>query len=184
MVRVQTAGQEKRFLLDTAATSILNLQAFSAGKSKRISVTSWSGSAATSAREVTLSDFKLGNHTLHDWKLPAIDLSPIGKACHGEIDGILGVGLPDRFGVTIDLQRKVASLKLAPSDSQGTFAEMGEAMHHCDVAFNEARAANWKIASILRLCCIRRMGRIAAEGRLCSTGTNPTSKSRMPHILK
>jgi hypothetical protein len=140
VVRVRAAGQELRFLLDTGATTILNLKAFSAGTSKKISVASWRGAAATSAREVTLSDFQLGNHTLHDVKLPAIDLSPIGKACGGEIDGILGVDFMDRMGVTIDLQRKVAVLKLSPSDTAGKFAEMEEAMHHCDVAFNEARA--------------------------------------------
>ena len=140
VVRVKVAGQDMRFLLDTGATTILNLKAFSAGTSKKIRVDSWRGAAATSAREVSLPDFKLGGHTLHELKLPAIDLSPIGKACGGEIDGILGVDLLDRLGVTIDLQRKVASMKLAPSDSQGMFAEMEEAMHHCNVAFNEARA--------------------------------------------
>jgi len=140
VVRVKAGGQEKRFLLDTGATTILNLRAFSTGTSKKISIDSWRGSAATSAREVTLADFTLGNHTLHDLKLPAIDLSPIGKACGGEIDGILGVDLMDRMGVTIDLQHKVAVLKLPPSDTAGQFAEMEEAMHHCDVAFNEGRA--------------------------------------------
>jgi hypothetical protein len=59
----------------------------------------------------------------------------------GQIDGILGVDLLDRLGVTIDLQRRVASLQLAPSDSQGMLSEMEEAMHHCNVAFNEARAS-------------------------------------------
>jgi Aspartyl protease/SnoaL-like domain len=142
VVRVKAAGQDMRFLLDTGATTILNLKAFSAGTAKRIRVDSWRGAAARSAREVTLPDFKLGSHTLYDLKLPAIDLSPIGKACGGEIDGILGVDLLDRLGVTIDLQRRVASLKLAPSDTQGMFAEMEEAMHHCNVAFNEARASD------------------------------------------
>ncbi len=141
VVRVKAAGQEKRFLLDTGATTILNIKAFSSGTSTKISVDSWQGSAATSARQVTLADFTLGNHTLHDLKLPAIDLSPIGKACGGAIDGILGVDLMDRMGVTIDLQRQVAVLKLSPSDTEGEFAEMEQAMHHCDLAFNQARAA-------------------------------------------
>jgi hypothetical protein len=155
-----------RFLLDTGATTILNLKAFSAGTSKKIRVDSWRGAAATSAREVSLPDFKLGGHTLHELKLPAIDLSPIGKACGGEIDGILGVDLLDRLGVTIDLQRKVARMKLAPSDSQGMFAEMEEAMHHCNVAFNERRGpAIWKTASIRRLSSIHPMENTAAVSR-------------------
>jgi hypothetical protein len=141
VVRVKTAGQEMRFLLDTGATTILNLNSFSSGSVKEIRIDSWRGAAATSAREVTLPEFKLGNHTLHDLKLPAIDLSPIGKACGGQIDGLLGVDLMDRMGVTIDLQRKVAILKLAPSDTQGEFAAMEEGMHHCNEAFNHARAA-------------------------------------------
>ena len=98
-------------------------------------------SAATSAREVSLREFQLGSHQLHDLKLPAIDLSPIGKACGGAIDGILGVDLLDRMGVTIDLQRKVAVLNLAPADSKARFGEMESAMHHCNVAFNQAKAS-------------------------------------------
>jgi hypothetical protein len=142
VVRANVAGQEMRFLLDTGATTVLNLKAFSAGTTKKIRIDSWRGAAATSAREVTIPEFKLGSHTLRDLKLPAIDLSPIGKACGGEIDGLLGVDLLDRLGVTIDLQRKVASLELAPSDTQGMYAEMESAMHHCNVAFNEARASD------------------------------------------
>lgn len=141
VVRVGVAGQDMRFLLDTGATTVLNLKAFSSGTSKKIRVDSWRGAAATSAREVSLPDFKLGSHTLHDLKLPAIDLSPIGKACGGEIDGILGVDLLDRLGVTIDLQRKIASMQLAPTDPKGMYAEMEQAMHPCNMAFNEARAA-------------------------------------------
>jgi len=141
VVQVKVAGQEMLFLLDTGATTILNLKAFSAGTSKKIHVDSWQGSAATSAREVSLPEFQLGSHQLHDLKLPAIDLSPIGKACGGEIDGILGVDLLDRMGVTIDLQRKVAVLNLAPADSKARFDEMESAMHHCNVAFNQAKAS-------------------------------------------
>jgi hypothetical protein len=139
VVQVKVTGQDMRFLLDTGATTILNLKAFSAGTSKKISVESWQGSAATSAREVSLPDFQLGSHVLHELKLPAIDLSPIGKACGGTIDGILGVDLLDRMDVTIDLQRKVAVLNLGPADSKARFAEMEMAMDHCNVAFNEAK---------------------------------------------
>lgn len=141
VVRATVAGQDARFLLDTGATTVLNLKSFSGDATRKIRIDSWRGVAATSAREVTIPDFKLGSHTLHDLKLPAIDLSPIGKACGGQIDGLLGVDLMDRLGVTIDLERKVATLKVAPSDTQGMYAEMEGAMHHCNVAFNEANAA-------------------------------------------
>ena len=140
VVQVKAARQEMHFLLDTGATTILNLKAFSSGISTQIHVDSWQGAAATSAREVWLPDFQLGSHALHDLKLPAIDLSPIGKACGGAIDGILGVDLLDRMGVTIDLQRRVAVLNLTPADSKSKFDEMEAAMHHCNVAFNQANA--------------------------------------------
>jgi len=140
VVRVKVTGQPMRFLLDTGATTIHNLKAFSSGTAKKIHIDSWQGPAATSAREVTLPDFQLGTHTLHDLKLPAIDLSPIGKACAGEVDGILGVDLLDRMGVTIDLQRKVAVLHLSPSDPKSLYEEMESAMHHCTLAFNQGRA--------------------------------------------
>ena len=139
VVAVKVAGQEMRFLLDTGATTILNIKAFSTGTSAKIQVDSWQGTAATSARRVTLPDFQLGSHILHDLKLPAIDLSPIGKACGGTIDGILGVDLLDRMGVTIDLQRKVAVLNLTPADSKARYDEMEKAMDHCNVAFNEGK---------------------------------------------
>ena len=108
VVKVKVAGQNRRFLLDTAATTILNLKSFTSGESKQIHIYSWSGNAATGAREVLLPQVELGTHQLHDLKLPAIDLSPIGKACGGQIDGILGVDLLDQMGMTIDLKRRVA----------------------------------------------------------------------------
>jgi len=81
IVKVRIDGVDMRFLLDTAATSMLNLKSFSSGRSKEIQVTSWSGTAATSAREVFLPEILFGDHRLRDLRLPAIDLSPIGNAC-------------------------------------------------------------------------------------------------------
>src|SRR5262249_45494922 len=109
VVKVRIDGTDMRFLLDTAATTVLNLKSFSSGRSKEIRVSSWSGTAATSAREVAVPEFAFGEHHLRDLKLPAIDLSPIANACGGKIDGILGVDLLDKMGVTIDLKRRVAS---------------------------------------------------------------------------
>lgn len=124
------------FCLDTGATTILNLKSFSSGRSKQIQVTSWSGTAATSAREVSLPEVTLGTHRLRDLKLPAIDLSPIGKACGSQIDGILGVGLVDKMGVTIDLKRQVASLGEQTLDAKAAYTEMEMNMHRCNVAFD------------------------------------------------
>src|SRR5438045_3228238 len=62
VIIVRIDGADMRFLLDTGATSILNLKSFSSGRSKQITVSSWSGTAATSAREVSIPELILGNH--------------------------------------------------------------------------------------------------------------------------
>ena len=136
VVKLRIDGADMRFLLDTAATTMLNLKSFSSGRSKHVQITSWSGTAATSAREVSLPELMLGTHRLRDLKLPAIDLSPIGKACGGQIDGILGVDLLDKMGVTIDLKRHVASLREETPDAKAVYAEMESNMRHCNVAFD------------------------------------------------
>jgi hypothetical protein len=140
VVRVKIAGSEMRFLLDTGATTILNLRSFASGGSKEIDVSSWNGTAATSAREVRLPELALGSHRLKDLKLPAIDLSPIGKACGGRIDGILGVDLLDKMGVTIDLKRQVASMGPPDTDARALYGQMEAHMHHCAEAFEQGNA--------------------------------------------
>ena len=140
IVRVHAADAEWRFLVDTGATTILNLKSFSSGVSKEIHIDSWKGRAGTSAREVSLPELQLGTHVLHDVKLPAIDLSPIGEACGGRVDGILGVDLLDRFGVTIDLKRQKALLEGAEIDARAQYDVMEKDMHPCLVAFNQGDA--------------------------------------------
>jgi hypothetical protein len=140
VVKVQIDGADMRFLLDTGATTMLNLKSFSSGRSQKIQVTSWSGTAATSAREVSLPEFVLGAHRLRDLALPAIDLSPIGKACGGQIDGILGVDLLDKMGVTIDLKRQVATAGAQTPDARTLYDQMELGMHHCMMAFEAGRA--------------------------------------------
>src|SRR5215472_14104013 len=139
VVRVKIDNVEMRFLLDTGATTILNLTSFTTGRSKQIQVTSWSGTAATSAREVRLPELVLGGHRLKDLRLPAIDLSPIGKACGAKIDGILGVDLLDKMGVTIDLKRQVASMAPAAdaTDAKLVYGQMEGQMHRCAEAFEQ-----------------------------------------------
>ena len=141
IVKLRIDGADMRFLLDTAATSMLNLKTFSSGRSKEIQVTSWSGTAATSAREVFLPEILFGDHQLRDLRLPAMDLSPIGNACGGKIDGILGVDLLDKMGVTIDLKRRVASVSPPPGNAGAAYGQMEAAMHHCTSAFESGNTA-------------------------------------------
>ena len=140
VAKVQINGTELRFLVDTAATTMLNLKSFSSGRVKEIEVTSWNGTSATSAREVTVHELALGSHRLQNLKLPAIDLSPIGTACGGKIDGILGVDLIGKMGVTIDLKRQVASLGAGPVNPRAAYDQMEESMAPCMSAFDQGKA--------------------------------------------
>src|SRR6266849_11136004 len=140
VVKVRIGSTDMRFLVDTAATTMLNLKSFSSGRLKEVQITSWSGTAATSAREVSIPELSLGTHHLRDLKLPAIDLSPIGNACGGSIDGILGVDLLDKMGVTIDLKRRVASVGPPPANAGVLYDQMEAAMRHCTAAFESGNA--------------------------------------------
>jgi uncharacterized protein (TIGR02246 family) len=139
VVTMKVAGQNRRFLLDTAATTILNVKSFASGGPKQVEITSWSGTAPAKGGEVYLSEVELGTRKLRDLKLSAVDLTPIGKACGGQIDGILGVDLLDQVGMTIDLKRRVAVIGTAaePGDSVDAFREAERDMGSCIVAFNQ-----------------------------------------------
>jgi len=143
VVKVRIGSSEMRFLVDTASTTILNLKSFNSGRRKEIQIYSWSGTATTSAREVSISELTLGSHHLRDLRLPAVDLSPIGNACGGPIDGILGVDLLDKMAVTIDLKRQVASLGEDSADPKIAYAELENSMRSCGTAFNEGKVAEF-----------------------------------------
>ncbi len=139
MIEVQVAGLHKWFLVDTAATSILNLESFASGQARDIHVTSWSGTLATSAKEVTLPDLTVGRTKLLEVKLPAIDLSAIGRACGRKIDGILGVDLLGKLGASINLKEQTIHVATA-DEAHGAqmVTAMQDEMHRCVDAFNES----------------------------------------------
>ncbi|MGA7766497.1 MAG: nuclear transport factor 2 family protein [Candidatus Sulfotelmatobacter sp.] len=124
------------FLLDTASTTTLNLKSFSSGRSKRIPVTTWTGTTTADGRQISLPELTVGNHPFRDLMLPAVDLSAIEQACGRRIDGILGFDLLDKMDMTINLKRQVASVDMSPAEIQAEFAEMQEAMHLCNDAFH------------------------------------------------
>ena len=142
VVKVRIGSTDMRFLVDTGATTVLNLKSFAGAGIKGIQITSWSGTTLTNAREVSLPDLMVGAYHLRDLKLPAIDLSPIGKACGRPIDGILGMDLLDKMEITIDLKRKI--LASNPSDPKAVYAEMESSMHSCVMAFNEGKKAEFE----------------------------------------
>jgi len=142
IVILRADNADKRFLIDTAATSLLNEKSFPRGRNRAVRVQSWNETTALNAREVSIGELSLGNHILLGVKLPAIDLSAIAKACGGEVDGILGVDLLERLGVTIDLKRSVARFGIVPpsSSESSLISEMDKAMHSCSEAFNNKDA--------------------------------------------
>jgi hypothetical protein len=138
VAQVTVAGAGFRFLVDTAATSMLNSKSFAHGDSRKVSVTSWSGTVETKSHEVVLPEFVIGEHRLTDLHLPAVDLSPIGHACGKKIDGILGVDLLSRLGATVDLKNHTAQLVPDSKTAEATIAELHRQLTGCEEAFNRA----------------------------------------------
>lgn len=130
---------DKRFLVDTAATSFLNAKSFTGMNTREVHVQSWNETTNLNAREISIGELALGGHSIRNVELPAIDLSAISKACGGQLDGILGVDLLERLGVTIDLERGVARLGAAPSPASSDpprTTEMEKVVGTCSAAFN------------------------------------------------
>ena len=137
VIEVRVAGQATTFLVDTAATSMLNLKSFAGGKARDIRVSSWHGTLATSAKEVSLGEMVVGDTKLIGLELPAIDLSAIGEACGRKIDGILGVDLIAKLGITIDLKKQMLHVRTADEERAAKLTtEMMQAMRGCLAAFN------------------------------------------------
>ena len=144
LIQVLVAGHPRWFLIDTAATSMLNLESFAQGSTRDLRVTSWTGTLATSAKEVTLTGLAVGQTVVAELKLPAIDLSAIGKACGRRIDGILGIDLLAKIGATVDLKRQL--LRIATTDDQREaelVAEMQQDTARCIQAFNSSDDAEF-----------------------------------------
>jgi hypothetical protein len=139
LVKVEVDGRAMHFLVDTAATSLLNLKSFAEGRARDVRITSWTGTLATSAREVSINEMVVGRTKLIILKLPAVDLSAVGKACGRKIDGVLGVDLLAKLGATIDLSRQ--TMRLATADDQHGMQlarEMHQEMVRCVTAFNDS----------------------------------------------
>ena len=138
VVEVTVAAVKMRFLVDTAATSMLNSKSFAHGDSRTLSVTSWSGTVETRSRQVTLPELVIGDHRLQNLRLPAVDLSAIGQACGKRIDGILGIDLLSRLGATVDLKNHTAQLRPDAASTEAVIAELHHQLTRCEEAFNRA----------------------------------------------
>lgn len=139
VIQVTAAGRQAWFLVDTAATTMLNLESFAQGQTRDVRVTSWSGTLATSAKEVTISELVVGQSKFVQVKFPAIDLSAIGKACGRRIDGILGVDLLNKLGASIDLKQHTLHVITAEEVNGAELVKaMQREMHRCTQAFNDS----------------------------------------------
>jgi hypothetical protein len=137
-IRVEVVGQKPMlFLVDTAASSFLNLHSFFLGNSREVEISSYRGTATTSAREVSLPEMRIGSYRLVGLKMLAIDLSALGKNCDRRIDGILGADLLEKMGATIDFKRQIAHfMTTGERHGEKLIAEANQDMERCLAALN------------------------------------------------
>jgi hypothetical protein len=136
MVKAKVGQRQFQFLLDTgAASTLLNQKSFTSTQATEIMMDSWNGQAAASAREVVLPDFTIGDQSLANLKLLAVDLTPLERSCQRRVDGVLGADLIARLGLTIDLKNHVATLAKA---SEVRFSQFFQHHEACVQAFNRS----------------------------------------------
>ncbi len=141
VLRLKAGERDVRFLVDTGATSVLNVKSFPGTEAREIQVTSFSGTRTASARMVSLDRLSLGSRVLLHLTLPSVDLSFVDEACGKRIDGILGVDLLEKLEASIDLRRRVAVVgqNEASPEEQRAAADLQAACEACLEAFNQHR---------------------------------------------
>jgi hypothetical protein len=143
VVQVRISGIKFLFLVDTAATSALNLLSFGHGDPTRAAVSSWTGTTETKAQDVLVGDLAIGQHHLKNVHLMAVDLSAIGRACGRQIDGILGLDLLAKLGLTVDLKNHTARFPADSESLQARVTELENQLSACDSAFNRGDEATF-----------------------------------------
>jgi hypothetical protein len=139
IVKVGVGKHQFQFLLDTgAATTLLNQKSFSSTESTEIMMESWNGPAATAAHEVILHDFTIGEHSMINLKLLAVDLTPLERSCQRRVDGVLGADLIAKLGLTIDLKNHVAILDGTAKTPEERFGQLQQHQEACVQAFNRS----------------------------------------------
>jgi hypothetical protein len=131
VAEVSISGATFLFLVDTAATSFLNSQSFARGPELRIPVTSWSGTTETRGQQVMVGDLAVAGRHLRNVRLPAVDLSAIGRACGRRLDGIFGVDLLHAFGASVEFDGRSARLRVRPEDAHDRLASFDRQFVAC-----------------------------------------------------
>jgi len=139
IVKAKVGNHQFQFLLDTGATStLLNRKSFSSPESTEVLMESWSGPLTASAREVVLPELTIGEHSLSNLKLLAVDLTPLERSCQKRVDGVLGADLIARLGLTIDLKNHVATLAANAKTLEERFSQLEQHQQACVDAFNRS----------------------------------------------
>jgi ketosteroid isomerase-like protein len=141
IVKATVGKRQFQFLLDTGASvTLLNNKTFSSLETTEIMMDSWNGTKGAPAREVVLHDFSLGEHSLFNLKLLAVDLTTIERSCQKRVDGVLGADLIAKLGLTIDLKNHTASVDSTAIPPEVHFNQVEEQLAVCADAFNRSDA--------------------------------------------
>jgi Aspartyl protease/Domain of unknown function (DUF4440) len=139
IVKATVGKKQFQFLLDTGASiTLLNNKTFSSLETTEIMMDSWNGATGAPAREVVLHDFRIGEQSLFNLKLLAVDLTSIERSCQKRVDGVLGADLIAKLGLTIDLKNHVASLEADAKTPEARFNQLDQQHSACEDAFNRS----------------------------------------------
>lgn len=138
IVKATVGKRQFQFLLDTGASlTLLNKKSFSSLETTEVRMESWTGSRGTPAGVVILPQFSIGDHSLFNLKLLAVDLATVERSCEKRVDGVLGADLIAKLGLTIDLKNHVASLEPARTP-EASFIQLDQHVAACADAFNRS----------------------------------------------
>ncbi len=139
IVKAKVGKRQFQFLLDTGASvTLLNQKSFSSPETTEIIMESWSGPLAARAREVVLPELTIGEHSLINLKLAAVDLTPLERSCQKRVDGVLGADLIAKLGLTIDLKNHVATVDANAKTLAERFSQLEQHQQACVEAFNRS----------------------------------------------
>lgn len=139
IVKAKVGKRQLQFLLDTgAAATLLNEKSFSSLESTEIVMDSWNGRTGVLAHQVVLPDFSIGEQSLSNLKLLALDLTSLERSCQKRIDGVLGADLIARLGLTIDLKNHVATFDANLKAPEARFNQLNQQQAACAEAFNRS----------------------------------------------
>jgi hypothetical protein len=139
MVKATVGKRQFQFLLDTGASAtLLNQKSFPSLDTTEIMMESWNGPKGAQAHAVVLTDLRIGENTLYNLKLLAVDLTALERACERRVDGVLGADLITRLDLTIDLKNRMATIDANNRTPQARFNELDEQQAACEAAFNRS----------------------------------------------